>query len=171
SDASPFSNVELFAPLKPFDEWPNGETKEQLTEKLQKEFQQELPGVAFNFSQYIQDNVEEAISGVKGANSVKIMGPNLDVLEKLADQVKDQMSQVKGVADLGVFHVMGQPNLNIKVDREKASRYGLNSGDVNTVVQAAMGGAVASTVLEGDRQFNLTLRVANDYRDSIEKIG
>jgi cobalt-zinc-cadmium resistance protein CzcA len=171
SDASPFSNVELFAPLKPFDEWPHGETKEQLTEKLQKEFAAALPGVAFNFSQAIQDNVEEAISGVKGANSVKIMGPNLDVLEKLAEQVKNEMSQVKGVADLGVFHVMGQPNLNIKVDREKASRYGLNSGDVNTVVQASMGGAVASTVLEGDRQFNLTLRVAKDYRNSIEKIG
>ncbi|MBH9863975.1 efflux RND transporter permease subunit, partial [Clostridioides difficile] len=82
-----------------------------------------------------QDNVEEAISGVKGANSVKIMGPNLAVLETLADQVRAQMAQVKGVADLGVFHVMGQPNLNIKVDREKASRYGLNTGDVNTAVQ------------------------------------
>ena len=155
SDASPFSNVELFAPLKPFDEWPHGETKDKLTEQLQKEFAEELPGVGFNFSQYIQDNIEEAISGVKGANSVKILGPNLDTLEKLADQVKDQMAQVRGIADLGIFHVLGQPNLNIKVDREKAARYGLNTGDVNTVIQAAMGGAVATTVLEGDRQFDL----------------
>ena len=84
SDASPFSNVELFAPLKPFDEWPANLTKEKLTEELQKEFDEELPGIGFNFSQYIQDNVEEALSGVKGANSVKIVGPNLDVLEKLA---------------------------------------------------------------------------------------
>ena len=87
-----------------------------------------LPGVAFNFSQYIQDNVEEAISGVKGANSVKIIGPNLDVLEELADQVMAQMAQVRGVEDLGIFHVLGQPNLNIKIDRAKAARYGLNTG-------------------------------------------
>ena len=171
SDASPFSNVELFVPLKNYDEWPSGLTKDKLTEQIQKEFNDELPGVGFNFSQYIQDNVEEAISGVKGANSVKIIGPDLTVLEQLADQVQAQMSQVKGVSDLGTFHVMGQPNLNIKVDRAKAARYGLNTGDVNTVIQAAMGGAVASTILEGDRTFNLTLRYAPQYRNSLDTIG
>ena len=92
SDASPFSNVELFAPLKPFDEWPQGLTKEKLTEQIQTEFNNELPGVIFNFSQYIQDNIEEGISGVKGANSVKIVGPNLEILTKLAEQVRDQMT-------------------------------------------------------------------------------
>ena len=147
SDASPFSNVELFAPLKPPDEWPKDMTKDKLTAQIQKEFQSELPGVIFNFSQYIEDNIEEAISGVKGVNSVKIVGPNLEELTKLADRVRDEMSQVRGVTDLGIFPVLGQPNLNIKVDREKAARYGLNSGDVNTIVQAAMGGAVASQVL------------------------
>jgi cobalt-zinc-cadmium resistance protein CzcA len=171
SDASPFSNVELFVPLKPYDEWPSGLTKDKLTEELQSEFSAELPGVGFNFSQYIQDNVEEAISGVKGANSVKIVGPNLEMLEKLALQVNDQMAQVRGVADLGIFHVVGQPNLNIAIDRKKAARYGLNTGDVNTVVQAAMAGTVASTVLEGDRQFNLTVRLAPKYRDNIDAIG
>jgi cobalt-zinc-cadmium resistance protein CzcA len=170
SDASPFSNVELFVPLKPTDEWPKGVTKEKLTEQIQAEFQSALPGITFNFSQYIQDNIEEAISGVKGANSVKIIGPNLQMLEKFAAQVRDEMSQVRGVADLGIFPVLGQPNLNIKVDRAKAARYGLNSGDVNTVIQAAMGGAAATTVLEGDRQFGLVVRFAPDYRDSIEKI-
>ncbi len=170
SDASPFSNVELFVPLKPFDEWPNGLTKEKLTEQIQTEFQNELPGVVFNFSQYIQDNIEEAISGVKGANSVKIVGPNLEVLTQLAGQVQDQMRQVRGIADLGIFPVLGQPNLNIKVDRAKAARYGLNSGDVNAVVQAAMGGAVATSVLEGDRQFDLVVRYAPESRDSIDKI-
>jgi cobalt-zinc-cadmium resistance protein CzcA len=170
SDASPFSNVELFVPLKPFDEWPKGLTKEKLTEQVQAEFQSELPGVNFNFSQYIQDNIEEAISGVKGANSVKIVGPNLEMLEKIAAQVRDQMSQVKGIADLGIFPVLGQPNLNIKVDRARAARYGLNSGDVNSVVQAAMGGAAATTVLEGDRQFGLVVRYAPESRDTIEKI-
>jgi len=171
SDASPFSNVELFVPLKPYDEWANGLTKDKLTTILQKEFADELPGVNFNFSQYIQDNVEEAISGVKGANSVKIMGPNLQTLENLAVQVQDQMKDVRGVADLGIFRVLGQPNLNIKVDREKAARYGLNTGDVNTVIQAAMGGAVATTVLEGDRQFNLTVRLGSQHRDTIESVS
>ena len=170
SDASPFSNVELFAPLKPFDDWPKGVTKDQLTEQIQKEFQNELPGVVFNFSQYIEDNIEEGISGVKGVNSVKIVGPNLEVLTKLADRVRDEMSQVRGIADLGVFPVLGQPNLNIQVDREKAARYGLNSGDVNTVIQAAMGGAVASEVLEGDRQFDLVLRYTPEYRNDIDQI-
>lgn len=94
TDASPFSNVELFVPLKPPGEWPAGMTKEKLTEDIQAEFENELPGITFNFSQYIQDNVEEAISGVKGANSVKIVGSNLQMLEKLAAQVRDQMSQV-----------------------------------------------------------------------------
>jgi heavy metal efflux system protein len=171
SDASPFSNVELFAPLKPYDEWPAGMTKDKLTEQLQAEFTAALPGVVFNFSQYIQDNVEEALSGVKGANSVKILGPNLTVLEQYANQILHEMQQVKGMEDLGIFHIVGQPNLNIKVDRAKAARYGLNTGDVNTVVQAALAGAVASTVLESDRQFNLTVRLAPGYRDSIEKVG
>jgi cobalt-zinc-cadmium resistance protein CzcA len=170
SDASPFSNVELFVPLQPSDDWPRGMTKDKLTEQIQKEFEQELPGITFNFSQYIQDNIEEAISGVKGANSVKIIGPNLEMLEKFAAQVRDEMSHVRGVADLGIFPVLGQPNLNIKVDRHKAARYGLNSGDVNTVVQAAMGGASATTVLEGDRTFGLVVRYAPECRDSIEKV-
>ncbi len=171
SDASPFSNVELFVPLKPFDQWPAGLTKDKLTDELQKEFADELPGVGFNFSQYIQDNVEEAISGVKGANSVKIIGPNLAELEKLGTEVMDQMAQVRGVQDLGIFHVLGQPNLDITVNREKAARYGLNTGDVNTVIQAAMGGTTATTVLEGDRQFALVVRLEPRDRSSIQAIG
>jgi cobalt-zinc-cadmium resistance protein CzcA len=170
SDASPFSNVELFAPLKPFDEWPRGVTKEKLTEQIQAEFENELPGVIFNFSQYIQDNIEEGISGVKGSNSVKIVGPNLESLTALAQQVRDQMAQVRGITDLGIFPVLGQPNLNIKVDRAKAARYGLNTGDINSVIQAALGGTVATSVLEGDRQFDLVVRYTPEYRDTIEKI-
>lgn len=170
SDASPFSNVELFAPLKPFDQWPSGLTKEKLTEQLQKEFSEELPGIGFNFSQYIQDNVEEALSGVKGANSVKVVGPNLQVLESLATQVMAEMAKVKGVTDLGIFRTLGQPNLNIKIDREKAARYGLNTGDINTVVQAALGGTTATTVLEGDRQFSLAVRLDPKFRDSIDAV-
>ena len=170
SDASAFSNVELFAPIKPFDQWPPGVTKEKLTEELQKEFDEELPGVTFNFSQYIQDNIEEALSGVKGANSVKIIGPNLNVLEGLAAKVMEEMSKVRGVADLGVFHLVGQPNLNIKVNREKAARYGLNTGDVTTVVEAALGGAIATNVLEGDRTFAVAVRLDPKFRQSIDAV-
>lgn len=170
SDASPFSNVELFAPLKPANEWPSGSTKQNITAKIQKEFENELPGINFNFSQYIQDNIEEALSGVKGANSVKIIGPRLETLENIAEQVMSEMSAVSGVADLGIFHLVGQPNLNIKIDRERAARYGLNTGDVNTVVQAALGGTNVTTVLEGDRQFSLALRLDPQSRANIEAI-
>jgi len=171
TDASPFCNVELFAPLKPLDEWPAGFTKDELTKQLDEEFHDELPGVTFNFSQYIQDNIEEGISGVKGQNSVKIIGRNLATLENLASKVMNEMGQVQGISDLGIFHVLGQPNLNIKIDREKAARFGLNTGDVNTVIQAAMGGALATTVLEGDRAWNLVVRFPQKYRNSFEAIG
>ncbi|MFC5740966.1 efflux RND transporter permease subunit [Dyella tabacisoli] len=171
SDASGFYNVELFVPLKSQSDWPSGHTKEQLVSGLQQEFANEFPGVEFNFSQYIQDNIEEGLSGVKGANSVKIIGPELPVLEKLADQVLHEMRQVKGVEDLGVFRVLGQPNLNITIDRAKAARYGLNTGDINSVVQAAAGGTTATTVLEGDKQFSLVVRLAPEYRSSLESIG
>lgn len=170
SDASGFNNSEFFCPLKPFDQWPAGSTKEKLVASLQREFANEFKGTEFNFSQYIQDNIEEGLSGIKGANSVKIIGRDLATLEKLSNQVLHEMAQVKGVEDLGVFRVLGQPNLNIKVDRTKAARYGLNSGDVNAVVQTALGGAQATTVLEGDRQFALTVRLAPEYRDNIDSI-
>ncbi len=170
SDAAPFSNVELFAVLKPPDQWRTGMNKEKLTEQINAELERELPGVFFNFSQYIQDNIEEAISGVKAVNSVKIVGPNLETLTRLAEQVRDEMSKVRGIADLGIFPVLGQPNLNIKVDRAKAARYGLNTGDINSVIQAALGGTVATSVLEGDREFDLVVRYPPGYRDSIEKI-
>jgi heavy metal efflux system protein len=170
SDAAPFSNVELFAVLRPESQWPAGITKEKLTERINADFTRELPGVVFNFSQYIQDNIEEAISGVKAVNSVKILGPNLETLTRLADQVRDQMSRIRGVTDLGIFPVLGQPNLDIRIDRSRAARYGLNTGDVNAVIQAALGGASATTVLEGDRQFDLAVRYPPPYRDTIGKI-
>jgi heavy metal efflux system protein len=171
TDASPFSNVELFVPLKPFDEWPTGYNKADLINDLQKEFTDELPGVVFNFSQYIQDNVEEALSGVKGANSVKIIGHDQNILEDLALKVQHEMTEVRGIADLGIFHIQGQPNLNVKVNREKAARYGLNTGDVNTVIQAALGGVVATTLLEGDRSWSVQVRLPPEYRASLESVG
>jgi heavy metal efflux system protein len=170
SDAAGFFNAEFFAPLKPADQWPRGMTKEKLINELQKQFSDEFTGITFSFSQYIQDNVQEGLSGVKGENSVKIIGRDLATLERLATQVLAIMDQVPGVNDLGIFRVLGQPNLNITVDREKAARYGLNAGDVNTVIQAALGGTEATTVLEEDRRFALIVRVAPEYRDSTERV-
>jgi len=170
SDASGFNNVELFAPLKPFEEWPADMSKERLVAELQQKFADEFPGIGFNFSQYIQDNVEEGLSGVKGANSVKIVGPDLATLEKLAAGVVGVMSKIKGVNDLGVFNTLGQPNLNIQIDRKRAARYGLNTGDVNAVVQAAMGGTLATTVLEGDRQYGVSVRYAAVGRSDIQNV-
>jgi cobalt-zinc-cadmium resistance protein CzcA len=170
SDASGFNNVELFAPLKPFDEWAAGRTKEQLVEELEDQFAQEFPGVVFNFSQYIQDNIQEGLSGVKGANSVKIIGPDLPTLEALAAKTLRIMADIDGVADLGVFNILGQPNLNIRIDRAKAARYGLNTGDVNTAIQAAIGGTGATTVLEGDRQFGLSVRYLPSDRSSLQSV-
>jgi heavy metal efflux system protein len=170
SDAAGFFNAEFFVPLKPFDAWPAGLTKEKLIEELQAEFSDKFVGINFNFSQYIQDNVEEGLSGVKGANSIKIVGPNLATLEEIAKAAMVEMAKVPGITDLGAFWVLGQPNLNIKADREKAARYGLNVGDANAVVQAALGGTVATTLLEADRQFGVVVRLAPEYRKDIHEV-
>ena len=170
SDAAGFYNVELFVPLKPMSDWTPGLTKDKLVEQIQQEFIDEFTGITFNFSQYIQDNVQEGLSGVKGANAVKIIGPDLAELERLATEVLRVMDDVRGVSDLGIFRVLGQPNLNIAIDRAKAARYGLNVGDINAVVQAALGGTQATTILEEDRRFALNVRVAPEYRDNLEKV-
>jgi cobalt-zinc-cadmium resistance protein CzcA len=170
SDAAGFFNAEFFVPLKPFDEWPAGFTKEKLVNELQTEFANEFVGIDFNFSQYIQDNVEEGLSGVKGANSIKIVGPDLATLEQIAKAAMAEMAKVPGITDLGAFWVLGQPNLNIRIDREKAARYGLNVSDANNVVQAALGGTVATTLLEADRQFGVVVRLAPEYRNDIDEL-
>ena len=170
SDAAGFFNAEFFVPLKSFDEWPVGMTKNKLIDELQAEFSEEFIGIDFNFSQYIQDNVEEGLSGVKGANSAKIIGPDLATLEKIARAAMREMAQVQGITDLGAFWVLGQPNLNIRVDRKKAARYGLSVNDVNNVVQAALGGTVATTLLEADRQFGVAVRLAPEYRNNIDEV-
>jgi heavy metal efflux system protein len=170
SDAAGFNNAEFFVPLKPFDEWAPGMTKEKLVSDLQRQFSNEFTGIGFNFSQYIQDNVEEGLSGVKGANSVKIIGRDLAKLEEIANQVMKEMAKIDGVADLGLFPVLGQPNLNVKVNRERAARYGLNAGDITNVVQAALGGTSATTLLEADRQFSVTVRLAPEFRNSVDSV-
>jgi len=170
SDVGGFNNMEFFAPLKPAADWPRGMTKEKLIDDLQKQLSEEFRGVSFNFSQYIQDNIEEQLSGVKGANSIKIVGPDLATIEGIANRVLAIVQEVRGVTDVDLFRVLGQPNLNIRVDRERAARYGLNAGDINSVIQAALGGTEATKVLEGERQFSLVVRLAPAYRDSLDKV-
>ncbi|GAC1575038.1 MAG: CusA/CzcA family heavy metal efflux RND transporter [Polyangiales bacterium] len=170
TDVSGFYNIELFAPLKPFGEWKSGKTKETLTEELSKELRESFPGVVFNFSQMISDNVEEALSGVKGENSVKVVGPGLRSNEKIGFEILDVMSKVKGVQDLGMIQSLGQPSVKIVPDRAVCARYGLNSGDVEAVVQAAIGGQAVTQVFEREKFFDLTVRWLEPYRNSIEAI-
>jgi len=162
--------AEFFAPLKPLEEWPKGLTKTELVKQMSQQLEREFVGVDFNFSQYIQDNIEEAVSGVKGENSVKIFGPDLAELQRLSQSVKAAIAEVPGVAEPGAFNLLGQPNLVIKIDRSKTARYGFSVNDINAVVQAAIGGQDASRVYEGEWNFALTVRLAPEYRTSIESI-
>jgi cobalt-zinc-cadmium resistance protein CzcA len=172
TDATGFFNAEFFVPLKPFDTWPAGMDKDKLTAQMTDRLSAEFPGVDFNFSQYIEDNVEEAASGVKGENSVKLFGGDLEVLEKTADKIKDVMATVPGVTDLGVFASLGQPTVRIDVDRARAARYGLAPGDVNSTVAAAIGGQAAGNLYEdgSDRNFPIIVRLAPEYRTSLDAI-
>jgi len=172
TDATGFFNAEFFVPLKPFDTWPAGMDKDKLTAEMTAKLNAEFPGVDFNFSQYIEDNVEEAASGVKGENSVKLCGGDLEVLEKTADKIKDVMATVPGVTDLGVFASLGQPTVRIDVDRARAARYGLAPGDVNSTVAAAIGGQAAGNLYEdgSDRNFPIVVRLAPEYRKSLDAI-
>jgi cobalt-zinc-cadmium resistance protein CzcA len=172
TDATGFFNAEFFVPLKPFDTWPAGIDKEKLTEQMTAALEQQLPGVDFNFSQYIEDNVEEAASGVKGENSVKLYGNDLVTLEKTADKIRDVMDTVPGITDLAVLSSLGQPTVQIDIDRARAARYGLAPGDVNATVQAAIGGQAAGNLYEdgSDRNFPIIVRLASEYRRSLDAI-
>jgi cobalt-zinc-cadmium resistance protein CzcA len=172
TDATGFFNAEFFVPLKPTGTWPRGVDKEKLTQDMTNALEQQFPGVDFNFSQYIQDNVEEAASGVKGENSVKVFGNDLDTLEKTANAIAAALSKVPGITDLAVLHSLGQPTIRIDVDRVRAARYGLSPGDVNAVVQAAIGGQSAGDLYESgsDRHFPMMVRLAAPFRQNLESI-
>ena len=172
TDATGFFNAEFFVPLKPFDAWPAGVDKEKLTQDMTDALAQQFPGVDFNFSQYIQDNVEEAASGVKGENSVKVYGNDLETLERTANDIAAVLAKVPGITDLAVLRSLGQPTIRIDVDRARAARYGLAPGDVNAVIQAAIGGQSAGDLYEGtsDRHFPMMVRLAIPYRQNLEAI-
>ncbi len=149
--------------------WPKGMTKERLISEIDNRQRRRFPGVSFSYSQNIEDNIDEALSGVKaGANVVKVFGRNLETDEKTANRIADVLNSVRGITDVFVFRSLGQPNIVIRPDREAASRYGLNSGDVSGIVQAAIGGQTVTQVLEGDRSFGLVLRWKPEYREDLD---
>jgi cobalt-zinc-cadmium resistance protein CzcA len=171
TDPTSFFNAEFLVTLKPRREWrPEVPTKDRLIEEIEKRLKK-IPGVTFNFSQVIQDNVQEAMSGVKAENSIKLFGADLKVMEAKAAEIENVLKQVRGIKDLGVFRLLGQPNLLIRVDRQACARYGLLVSDVNAVVQAAVGGQAVTKVFEGERWFDLVVRFLPEYRQDMETIG
>ena len=172
TDAAGLFNAEFFAPLKPSSQWPGTRDKEELTAQLLAQLQEKFPGVEFNFSQYLQDNVSEAVSGVKGENSIKLYGNDLRSLTDTANKIKQVLSTVQGITDLAVFTSLGQPTIQIDIDRARAARYGLTPGDINATIKVAIGGDSAGDLYEpgSDRHFPIIVRLAPEYRKSAEAI-
>ncbi len=172
TDTTGFFNAEFNVPLKPFDEWPAGVDKQKLTQQMNAALGAQFPGVDFNFSQNIEDNVEEAASGIKGENAIKLFGNDLQAIQKTAYEIKDVMATVPGITDLSVFESVGQPTVDIDISHARAARYGLAPGDVNSTIQAAIGGQAAGNVYEygSDRNFPINVRLAAQYRGSFSAI-
>jgi cobalt-zinc-cadmium resistance protein CzcA len=171
TDTTGFFNTEYFVDLKPKEQWRPifREDKEQLIAAMQHELDK-TPGVLWNFSQPIADNMEEAVSGVKGELATKVYGEDLRVLEDKADEIVSVMREIKGITDLGVFRVLGQPNINVEIDRERAARYQINVADVQDAVQTAIGGTALTQVLKGEQRYDLVLRYLAPYRSNREAI-
>ena len=171
TDSTGFFNTEYFVGLKPAQQWRPvfRQNKEELIAAMDRELEK-IPGVLWNFSQPIEDNMEEAVSGVKGELATKVYGDDLRTLETTADQIVNIMRGVKGIEDLGVFRVLGQPNLNVTVDRRQAARYQINVADVQDAVQTAVGGNALTQVLDGEARYDLVLRYLPQYRDTREAI-
>ena len=170
TDATGFFNAEFLVDLKSPERWPSDLSKVELVHRMDAKLRDALPGVSFGYSQYIEDNVDEALSGVKAANSIKVFGPDLHTDEDIASRVMTVLQTVPGIHDTAVYRSLGQPNLLIKPDRSACSRYGINVGDVGAVVQAAIGGQAVTQVLQGDRRFDLVVRWMPHYRQSLDAI-
>jgi cobalt-zinc-cadmium resistance protein CzcA len=171
TDTTGFFNTEYFVDLKPKEQWRPvfDEDKDRLIAAMDRELEK-IPGVDWGFSQPIEDNMEEAVSGVKGELATKIYGDDLKVLEEKANEIVNTMRQVKGVEDLGVFHVLGQPNINFEVDREQAARYQINVADIQDAIQTAAGGGALTQVLQGEARYDLVLRYLPQYRTTKEAL-
>jgi heavy metal efflux system protein len=170
TDSAGVFNQEYSVAFKKPEEWPQGVTREDVVRRLQSQLSS-VPGIDVSFSQYIQDNVAEAISGVKGENSVKIFGPDLGELTRLANQIEHVLDGTQGVVDAGVFRALGQPTLNVEIDRAACARYGINVSDLQNVIGNAVGGGVATTVLEGERRVDVAVRLPQLNRSSPDRLA
>ncbi len=168
-DVSGYDNSESLVNLKPYSEWKGYANKEELIRAMSKRLN-EIPGISFNFSQNIEDNVEEAITGVKGELALKLFGDNLDVLESKAEEIRKVMSKIRGVVDLSVFRETGEPQVQVVVDRAKCARYGLNTSDVQDAVQTQIGGQDFTTILDGEKRFGVRIGLRSDLASNITKI-
>ncbi len=173
TDSAGFFNAEFFLPLRPQGEWRTAANRDGLIHAMQERLSRDFIGVDFNYAQAISDNVQEAASGVKGANAIKVLGPELDVIAQKAEEIRRVLAGVQGIADLAVFRSLGQPTVAVRIDRARAARYGLAVDDINQVVQAAVGGREAGRLYEpgGDRNFPLMIRLAEPFRNSLDAIG
>ena len=171
TDSTGFFNTEYFVDLKPHQQWRTEfHSKDELVDSMNREVSK-IPGILWNFSQPIADNMEEAVSGVKGQLAVKLYGTDLKTLEATADKIVGVMHDIPGVADLGIFRVVGQPNLNFRVNREKADRFGINVADIQDAIETAAGGKAVSQILQGERKFDLVVRYQESFRKSPEDIA
>jgi cobalt-zinc-cadmium resistance protein CzcA len=171
TDPTGFFNDEFFVGLKPYDQWKGTiRTKAQLIDAISKKLEA-FPGITFNYTQPAEDAVDEAETGLKSSLAVKIFGPDLNVLETKANAIKAILEKVHGIGEVSVVRELGQPSLTVTPDREKIARYGLNVGDVNTVIEAAVGGAAATQVVQGARSFDLVVRLEPQFRQTPEAIG
>jgi cobalt-zinc-cadmium resistance protein CzcA len=182
TDSGGYDGTEYFVPLRSRQDWPRlvdqsgwrswflgskrARTKEELTNAMNAELEQKIPGVVWNFSQNIRDNVREALSGIKGDNCVKIIGPDIDELELLATKVQNELQQVQGIENMGIFHIRGQSHLEFRVDPQKCQRSGVMTADVNNVVSSALGAAPQSNMVEGEKLFNISIRWPKRLRDN-----
>ena len=170
TDSTGVFNQEYGLYLKSPDKMPSGLTKKDLIAHLETELNK-IPGISYSFSQYIQDNVNEALSGVKGENSVKIYGTDLEVLDQKAHEVLAQLKKVRGVADEGILKELGQPTLNIQIDRDRAARYGINVNDVQTLVANAIGGTAVTSLLEDEKTFGIAIRLNEGSRNDVADVS
>ena len=169
TDPKGFFNVQVQVDLQPKKTWPKGLTEDALVDSMDAQLRK-IPGVLYNYSQPIRDNVEEAVAGVNAAMAVKIFGPNFDSLDAYADRVKDVLKDVKGIEDLGVLRNLGQPEFHIELDQKKMALYGINTADAQAVIEMAIGGKAATQLYEGERRFDIRIRYQKEFRNTEEKI-
>ncbi|GAB2533390.1 CusA/CzcA family heavy metal efflux RND transporter [Rhodanobacter koreensis] len=171
TDSTGFFNVEFYVGLKPYSEWTGRyHTKAALTEAINQKLQA-FPGIIFNYTQPAEDAVDEAESGLKSALAVKVFGPNLDTLQQKGKAIKQILEKVRGIHDVTLVKELGQPSLTIKINRAAIARYGLNVDDINALITTAIGGDVATQVVQQEKQFDLVVRLDRPYRDTPEEIG